>query len=104
MQVATTTQLHNRQDKKVTATMKIYPAVITSKKDEFWIETQGAKKVSVKFDRNKISDKEFKNIFEYMLSLGYAAHTRDTFMKQVPAEDLYIEQKILNEMFDLVLV
>jgi len=90
--------------KKHTATLKVYPAVITSKKDKFWIETQGAKKVSLKFNRDKIDEDEFKNIFDYLLSLGYALHSRDTFLKQIIAEDLWQEEKILNEMFNLKVI
>lgn len=89
---------------KIKATLKIYPAAITRKEDNMWIETQGAKNMSVKFNRRKIDNNEFKKIFEYMLSLGYAAHTRDTFIKQVPARELVIEQRVLSNMFDLILI
>jgi len=86
---------------KETATLKIYPAVITSKHDKFWIETQGSKKISVKFNRDKMTNERYMDIFNYMLSLGYDMISRDTFMKQVPVEDLMNEERVLSSMFNL---
>lgn len=88
--------------KGIYASLKMYP-VPGNNGDNYWINTQTKKIISIKLGLHNVAEGTAQEIFGWMIDNGFGASTKDTYIAEVELAQLCVKQKILLEKFNLTL-